>query len=73
MLYVEPEYRRANLGSVVTRTLAGKLVKDGQLVFAFVDDKNENSINFHEKNGFIRMPLKFALGFFNLEHQAALT
>ncbi|XP_048735310.2 glycine N-acyltransferase-like protein 3 [Ostrea edulis] len=66
MLYVEPEYRRANLGSVVTRTLAGKLVKDGQLVFAFVEDTNETSINFHKKNGYILMPFKLSFAIYNL-------
>jgi ribosomal protein S18 acetylase RimI-like enzyme len=65
MLYVEPEYRRANLGSIVTRTLAGKLADDGQLVFAFVEDKNETSINFHEKNSFTLIPFKFTFAFYN--------
>jgi predicted GNAT family acetyltransferase len=66
MLYVEPEYRRANLGSIVTTTLARKLADDGQLVFAFVNDKNEISMNFHKKNGFIPLHFKPALAFYNL-------
>ncbi|XP_048735306.2 glycine N-acyltransferase-like protein 3 [Ostrea edulis] len=66
MLYVEPEYRRANLGSVVTRTLAGKLVKDGESVFAFVEDSNETSINFHKKNGYVLMPFKASFAIYNL-------
>uniref|UniRef100_K1QL37 Glycine N-acyltransferase-like protein n=1 Tax=Magallana gigas TaxID=29159 RepID=K1QL37_MAGGI len=33
MLHVEPEYRRNKLGSIVTRALAKKLTKEGQLVF----------------------------------------
>ncbi|XP_048735305.2 glycine-N-acyltransferase-like protein 3 [Ostrea edulis] len=65
MLYVEPEYRRANLGSVVTRTLAGKLVKDGHLVFACVEQKNETSINFHKKNGYVLMPFEMSFAFYN--------
>jgi ribosomal protein S18 acetylase RimI-like enzyme len=65
MLYVEPEYRRANLGSIITRTLAGKLVKDGLFAFAFVEDINETSINFHKKNGFMLMPFKVAFVFYN--------
>lgn len=39
MLHVKPEYRRNKLGSIATRTLANKLIKDGQLVFALVDKK----------------------------------
>ncbi|XP_056022244.1 glycine N-acyltransferase-like protein 3 isoform X1 [Ostrea edulis] len=66
MLYVEPEYRRANLGSVVTGTLAGKLVKDDQLVFAFVGENNETSINFYKKNGYVLMPFKPSFAFYNL-------
>ncbi|XP_048735309.2 glycine N-acyltransferase-like protein 3 isoform X2 [Ostrea edulis] len=66
MLYVEPEYRRANLGSVVTRTLAGKLVKDGQSVFAFAEDTNETSINFHKKNGYVLLPFKPSIAIYNL-------
>jgi ribosomal protein S18 acetylase RimI-like enzyme len=66
MLYVEPEYRKANLGSIVTRTLAGKLVNDGQLVFACVDDKTETSIKFHEKNRYIRMPFKLSFAVYKL-------
>jgi ribosomal protein S18 acetylase RimI-like enzyme len=66
MLYVEPEYRRANLGSIVTRTLAGKLAADGQLVFACVDDNNETSIKFHEKNGYIMLPFKISTAVYSL-------
>ncbi|XP_062587281.1 glycine N-acyltransferase-like [Saccostrea cucullata] len=66
MLNVEPEYRRLKLGSVVTRTLAQKLVKDGQLVFACVDDKNETSVNFHENNGYTRMPLMYSVAVYHL-------
>uniref|UniRef100_K1Q6G4 Glycine N-acyltransferase-like protein n=1 Tax=Magallana gigas TaxID=29159 RepID=K1Q6G4_MAGGI len=51
MLHVEPEYRRNKLGSIVTRTLANKLIKDGQLVFALVEENNGTSIAFHENNG----------------------
>jgi ribosomal protein S18 acetylase RimI-like enzyme len=65
MLYVESEYRRASLGSIVTRSLARKLVEDGQLVFVFVDENNSTSINFHEKNGFTLMPIKFSFAFYN--------
>ncbi|XP_062587235.1 glycine N-acyltransferase-like isoform X2 [Saccostrea cucullata] len=66
MLHVEPEYRRLKLGSVVTRTLAEKLVKDGQLVFACVDDKNDTSVTFHENNGFIRLPFKYSFAIYHL-------
>jgi ribosomal protein S18 acetylase RimI-like enzyme len=65
MLYVEPEYRRGNLGSIVTRTLAEKLVKDGQLVFASVNANNEASVNFHHKNGFVLMPFKLSFALYN--------
>jgi ribosomal protein S18 acetylase RimI-like enzyme len=64
MLYVEPEYRRANLGSFVTRKLAGKLVKDGQLVFASVNANNEASVNFHQKNGFVLVPFKLSFALY---------
>jgi ribosomal protein S18 acetylase RimI-like enzyme len=60
MLYVEPEYRRVSLGSIVTRTLAGKLAADGQLVFACVDVNNETSIKFHDKNGYKMLPFKLS-------------
>ncbi|XP_061174336.1 glycine N-acyltransferase-like isoform X2 [Saccostrea echinata] len=60
MLHVEPEYRRLKLGSVVTRILAQKLVKDGQLVFACVEERNETSVTFHENNGYIRLPFKYS-------------
>ncbi|XP_062587239.1 glycine N-acyltransferase-like protein 3 [Saccostrea cucullata] len=66
MLHVEPEYRRLKLGSVVTRTLAEKLVKDGQLVFACVDDKNDTSLTFHEYNGYIRLPFKYSFAVYHL-------
>ncbi|XP_062587231.1 glycine N-acyltransferase-like isoform X1 [Saccostrea cucullata] len=66
MLHVEPEYRRLKLGSVVTRTLAEKLVKEGQLVFACVDVKNETSVTFHENNGYIRLPLIYSFAVYNL-------
>ncbi|XP_061174333.1 glycine N-acyltransferase-like [Saccostrea echinata] len=66
MLHVEPEYRRLKLGSVVTRILAQKLVKDGQLVFACVDDRNETSVTFHEKNGYIRLPFKYSFAVYHL-------
>ncbi|XP_062587280.1 glycine N-acyltransferase-like [Saccostrea cucullata] len=66
MLYVEPEYKRLKLGSVVKRTLAQKLVKDGLLVFACVDDKNETSVTFHENNGFIRLPFKYSFEVYHL-------
>jgi ribosomal protein S18 acetylase RimI-like enzyme len=66
MLYVEPEYRRANLGSIVTRTLAGKLIKDGQLVFGCVEDNNVTSVNFHKKNGYELMPFKLCFALYNL-------
>eukprot|EP00105_Crassostrea_gigas_P001324 XP_011413434.1 PREDICTED: glycine N-acyltransferase isoform X1 [Crassostrea gigas] len=63
-LHVEPEYRRSKLGSVVTRTLAEKMTKDGQLVFALVEESNHISIVFHENNGYVRMPFKFScMGF----------
>lgn len=60
MLHVEPEYRRNKLGSIVTRTLANKLIKDGQLVFALVEENNSTSIAFHENNGYVRLPFKFS-------------
>eukprot|EP00105_Crassostrea_gigas_P034582 XP_019918730.1 PREDICTED: glycine N-acyltransferase isoform X5 [Crassostrea gigas] len=60
MLHVEPEYRRNKLGSIVTRTLANKLIKDGQLVFALVEENNGTSIAFHENNGYVRLPFKFS-------------
>ncbi|XP_052701302.1 glycine N-acyltransferase-like protein 3 isoform X3 [Crassostrea angulata] len=60
MLHVEPEYRRNKLGSIVTRTLANKLIKDGQLVFALVEENNDTSIAFHENNGYVRLPFKFS-------------
>lgn len=58
MLLVNPEYRRRKLGSIVTRTLAEKMTKDRQLVFALVEENNDISIAFHEKNGYVRMPFK---------------
>lgn len=58
MLLVNPEYRRRKLGSIVTRTLAEKMTKDRQLVFALVQENNDISIAFHEKNGYVRMPFK---------------
>lgn len=61
MLLVNPEYRRRKLGSIVTRTLAEKMTKDRQLVFALVEENNDISIAFHEKNGYVRMPFKFLL------------
>lgn len=65
MLHVEPEYRRNKLGSLVSRTLAEKLTKDGQLVFACVDENNEPSIAFHENNGYVRLPFDFSfIGYF---------
>ncbi|XP_062587233.1 glycine N-acyltransferase-like [Saccostrea cucullata] len=66
MLHVEPEYRRLKLGSVVTRTLAQKLVKDGQLVFACVDVKNETSVTFHENNGYVRLPFIYSFAIYHL-------
>eukprot|EP00105_Crassostrea_gigas_P001327 XP_011413439.1 PREDICTED: glycine N-acyltransferase-like protein 3 isoform X1 [Crassostrea gigas] len=60
-LHVEPEYRRSKFGSVVTRTLAEKMTKDGQLVFALVRENNDRSIAFHESNGYVRMPFKFSI------------
>jgi ribosomal protein S18 acetylase RimI-like enzyme len=66
MLYVEPEYRRANLGSIVTRTLAGKLAVDGQLVFACVDIKNMASIKFHDENGYTVLPFKLSCAVYSL-------
>lgn len=59
MLHVEPEYRRNKLGSIVTRALAKKLTKEGQLVFACVNDINVPSIAFHENNGYVRLPFEF--------------
>ncbi|XP_061174332.1 glycine N-acyltransferase-like [Saccostrea echinata] len=61
MLHVEPEYRRLKLGSVVTRILAQKLVNDGQLVFACVDDRNETSVTFY-----IRLPFKYSFAVYHL-------
>nr|XP_011413432.2 glycine N-acyltransferase isoform X1 [Crassostrea gigas] len=66
-LHVEPEYRRSKLGSIVTRTLAEKMTKNGQLVFAIVEESNPISMAFHEKNGFVRMPFKFSRIGFSLE------
>lgn len=66
-LHVEQEYRRSKLGSIVTRTLAEKMTKDGQLVFAIVEESNPISMAFHEKNGFVRMPFKFSRIGFSLE------
>nr|XP_034323338.1 glycine N-acyltransferase isoform X3 [Crassostrea gigas] len=65
VLHVEPEYGRNKLGSIVSRTLAKKLTKEGQLVFACVDESNVPSIAFHEKNGYVRLPFKFSfIGYF---------
>lgn len=66
VLHVEPEYRRNKLGSIVSRTLAKKLTKDGQLVFACVNEDNEPSIAFHENNGYVRLPfdIQFAKYYF---------
>lgn len=58
ILYVEPEYRRKKLGSIVSRTLAKKLNKGGQLVIALVSENNTPSIGLHEKNGYVRLPFK---------------
>lgn len=60
-LHVEPEYRRCKLGSIVTRTLADKMTKDRQLVYALVRENNDRSIAFHENNGYVRMPFKFSI------------
>lgn len=65
MLHVEPEYRRNKLGSIVTRTLAEKLTKDDQLVFACINRQNDPSIAFHENNGFVRLPSDISfIGYF---------
>jgi ribosomal protein S18 acetylase RimI-like enzyme len=66
MLYVEPDYRRAKLGSIVTKTLAEKVVKDGQSVFSVVDVKNSISVNFHEKNGYTLLPFKISFAWYIL-------
>lgn len=34
------------------------MTKDRQLVFALVEENNDISIAFHEKNGYVRMPFK---------------
>lgn len=65
MLHVEPEYRRNKLGSLVSRTLAEKMTKDGQLVFACINKQNDPSIAFHENNGYVRLPFDISfIGYF---------
>lgn len=34
------------------------MTKDRQLVFALVEENNDISIAFHEKNGYVHMPFK---------------
>ena len=65
MLYVEPEYRNKKLGSIATRALSEKVQKEGNLIFACVDENNKPSTLFHEKNGFKRLPFRVCfMGYF---------
>ena len=65
MLYVEPEYRNKKLGSIATRALSEKVKKEGNLIFACVDENNKPSTLFHEKNGFKRLPFRVCfMGYF---------
>jgi ribosomal protein S18 acetylase RimI-like enzyme len=52
MLQVIPEYRRANLGSVVTMLMAQKIHNKGDNLYSSVAVDNHVSLAFHEKNGF---------------------
>lgn len=52
MLYVEPNYRKQGLGTLVITELAKKLLASGENAFVHVEKMNKVSLQFHRKCGF---------------------